>query len=67
MSVQTSRDHACTPRNDEGPYAAVEVGYPSEIESLLMPFRDAPQLYNSIETTLFVNVPADTVLAVGSN
>ena len=64
MSVQASSDHACTPRDNVGPYAAVEIGYPSELEPLLMPFRDAPQLYTSIEPTLFVNVPADTVRAV---
>ena len=56
MSVQASSDHACTPRDNTGPYAAVEIGYPSELEPLLMPFRDAPQLYTSIEPTLFVNV-----------
>ena len=35
MSVQASRDHFCTPRQDEGPYTHVEVRYPSELEELL--------------------------------
>lgn len=29
LSVQASRNHYCSPRNDEGPYTKVEVGYPS--------------------------------------
>lgn len=29
LSVQASRHHYCTPRNDEGPYTTVEVGFPS--------------------------------------
>jgi hypothetical protein len=27
LSVQSSRGHYCEPRNDEGPYTAVEVGF----------------------------------------
>ena len=27
LSVQSSRMHYCEPRNDEGPYSLVEVGY----------------------------------------
>ena len=29
LSVQASRKHRCFPRNDEGPYQTVEVGFPS--------------------------------------
>lgn len=29
LSVQASRFHYCFPRNNEGPYAQVEVGFPS--------------------------------------
>ena len=29
LSVQASFGHYCTPRNDEGPWTAVEVGFPS--------------------------------------
>mgnify|MGYP000453333190 CR=1 FL=1 len=28
-SVQASHSHNCTPRNNEGPYSHVEVGFPS--------------------------------------
>ena len=68
MNVQVSKNHACTPRDNHGPYAVVEVDSPSsQLESVSMAFRDAPDLYRyiiSIEranTTVFVNVPADTV------
>lgn len=29
LSVQASRNHYCSPRNNEGPYTKVEVGYPT--------------------------------------
>lgn len=29
LSVQASRNHSCSPRNDNGPYHKVEVGFPS--------------------------------------
>ena len=29
LSVQASHTHYCDPRNDEGPYSTVEVGYPT--------------------------------------
>ena len=29
LSVQASRHHYCSPRNDTGPYELVEVGFPS--------------------------------------
>ena len=40
MSVQASNSHYCFPRNSEGPYAQVEVGFPSIREEALMPFSD---------------------------
>lgn len=40
MSVQASRTHYCTPRNDQGPYTAVEIGFPSKHENRLAPYGD---------------------------
>ena len=37
MSVQASRGHYCSPREDAGPYTAVEIGFPNRREALLMP------------------------------
>ena len=64
MSVQASSEHACIPRNDTGPYAEVEVGYPNQLEPLLMPFRDAPSLIVGAPPVLYVRVPAHTIRAV---
>lgn len=42
MSIQASQNHYCSPREDEGPYTAVEVGYPSEKEEKLMEYAENP-------------------------
>ena len=68
MSVQASRDHYCTPRDDKGPYTHVEVGWPSMWEDLLLPFTDNDTDRTPVvcgeSPTLYVNVPANTVRAV---
>jgi len=40
MSVQASKYHYCTPRDDFGPYSKVEVGFPSERIEEFMPFAE---------------------------
>ena len=30
ISLQASEAHYCTPRNDDGPYTHIEVGYPTD-------------------------------------
>ena len=42
MSVQARERAYCEPRNDEGPWSAVEVGFPSEKEELLMEYAENP-------------------------
>ena len=68
MSVQASREHFCSPRDDDGPYDGVEVGYPSEWEDLLLPFTDnntdRTPAFCGIAPTLYVNVPPSTIRAV---
>ena len=64
MSIQASRDHYSTPRDDTGPYSAVEVGYPNELEQLLMQYCDAPSMIGGCIPPLYVNVPAQTIRAV---
>ena len=65
MSVQASKTHYCAPRNDKGPYTHVEVGYPSEWEDLLIPFRDTsePQICG-MRPKLYIKVPSDVVQAI---
>ena len=60
MSVQASRAHQCTPRSNSGPYSAVEVSQPNELESYLLPYAedqtrkgfDIPQLYAQVPATI---------------
>jgi hypothetical protein len=40
MSVQASAFHYCSPRDNEGPYTAVEIGYPSEKVDDFMEYID---------------------------
>jgi hypothetical protein len=40
LSVQASGTHYCSPRNDEGPYTKVEVGFPSRRVEALMPYAE---------------------------
>lgn len=40
MSVQARDGCYCEPRNDAGPWSAVEVGFPSEREGLLMEWAE---------------------------
>jgi len=61
MSVQASAGHYCTPRENEGPYDEVEVGFPNKEEPLLVPYaEDASRLTQ----TVYPYVPLDTVIKV---
>ena len=40
VSVQASEKNYCTPRNDTGPYESVELGFPSTVEPIIMPYCD---------------------------
>ena len=62
MSVQAFRAHVCVPRDDTGPYSAVEVGYPSAVEPLLMPYRDAASVADvCVAPPIYVAVPARVI------
>ena len=40
MSVQASERNYCSPRDNTGPYTAVEIGYPSAVDPRLIPFAE---------------------------
>lgn len=40
MSVQASAAHYCSPRDSEGPWDSVEIGYPTERVESFMPYID---------------------------
>lgn len=42
VSVQASSVHYCTPRDDDGPYDEVELGYPNEPVEAWMEYAEDP-------------------------
>ena len=62
MSVQASRTHYCSPRMDNAEkYTDVEVGFPSDLEPLLMEWAEDPDYPTG---TVYGYVPAPVVLLV---
>lgn len=43
LSIQASKTHYCSPRDDEGPYTHVEVGFPSRVIEKLRPYAEDPK------------------------
>ena len=59
MSVQVGCTHYCSPRvNNAIYYSAVEIGFPSEKEDLLMPFAEDEEAPTK---TVYGYVPVDIV------
>ena len=62
MSVQASRSHYCTPRQDGAvEYSAVEIGFPSQRVELLMPYaedksRPTDTVYGWVPTSVLAQV-----------
>lgn len=62
MSVQASAFHYCSPRDSNGPWCAVEVGFPSERVEQFMPFIDGGD--SDPTDTVYGYVPLSTVAEV---
>jgi len=64
MSVQGNENAYCTPRvNGAEAYTQVEIGFPSEKESLIMPWCELPEeptetVYGYVPVSVVVNVIA---------
>jgi len=63
MSVQASKFNYCTPRNNDGPYSQVEVGFPSAREEMLMEWAEDPEdptgtVYGWVPVSVVTNVIA---------
>ena len=63
MSVQASKFNYCTPRNNDGPYSQVEVGFPSAREEMLMEWAEDPDdptgtVYGWVPVSVVTNVIA---------
>lgn len=61
ISVQASSYHYCSPRNDDGPYNAVEIGFPSEVEPDMMPYCEDSE---NPTQTVYTQVPIELALAL---
>ena len=61
-SVQASEFHYCHPRNNDGPYTHVEVGFPSDKEELLLPYAESYDDGN--DTGIYPMVPVEIVEAI---
>jgi hypothetical protein len=61
MSVQASTSAYSKPRHDDGPYTEVEVGFPSEEESLLLPYAEDSE---KLTETVYPYVPVTKVSLV---
>ena len=62
MSVQASSRHCSTPRNDEGPYTHVEVGFPSFWDKRLDNYIEVPG--EDPHESIYPYVPYDLVLEI---
>jgi len=58
MSVQATSFTYCHPRNDEGPYLAVEVGFPSRQIDDIMEYAENPAIPTE---TVYAYVPTNLV------
>ena len=43
ISVQGSKAHYCTPQENSNSYLEMEVGYPSEVEPMLLDYAENPK------------------------
>ena len=67
MSVQAGSGMYCSPRDDDGPWTEVEVGFPSAKEPALKEYAEDPDAgldKNGHVSTVYGWVPMETVLAI---
>ena len=64
MSVQASSSHYCSPRDNEGPYVSVEIGFPSERVEEFMDYIDGNRDDTDPTTTVYGWVPVHVVVEV---
>ena len=68
VSLQASRTHYATPRNNQGPWFQVELGFPTEGDNRLVEYMDAstedPDQIPDPTANVYGYVPLDIVLEV---
>ena len=58
FSAQASEFHYCEPRENYGPYASIELGFPSHGDSLIQKYAESPK---SCRKTVYGWVPFNVV------
>jgi hypothetical protein len=61
LSVQASHTHYCLPRENDGPYSAVEIGFPSDVIPEIMEWAETSATPTE---TVYGYVPVEVVDAV---
>jgi len=61
LSVQASESAYCLPRNNDGRWYKVEVGFPNRVEPLLLPYAED---YTDPTNTVYGYVPVELVALV---
>ena len=59
VSIQADQGKYCCPRNDEGPYIEVELGFPSHSESMISKWAEDRE---NLTETVYGYVPSTVVL-----
>tara|TARA_B100000131_G_C17954631_1_gene547886 strand:+ start:364 stop:690 length:327 start_codon:yes stop_codon:yes gene_type:complete len=59
VSIQGNATGYCTPRDNEGPYIEVELGFPNRVDELIMKYAEDP---NNPCDTVYGYVPSEVVL-----
>ena len=59
MSVQASRFHYCSPRDDEGPWDKVEIGYPNKWLTELEEYGDGENIFGFVPIELVEKIIED--------
>ena len=62
FSMQASDGHYCTPRDNNGSYTAVELGYPSSEDSLISEFAEIYKENHDLTDAVYPYVPSDIVI-----
>lgn len=61
MSIQASRNHYCTPRDDSGSYSEIEIGFPSSADDSLTDYAEDA---DNPTGTVYAYVPVDVAQQV---
>ena len=61
ISVQASRYHYCHPRDDEGPYIKVEVGYPTNVDEMPASWKEYAQDADQVVADIYAFIPVELV------